>query len=334
MSGIPQKARLGTMRYIALEEAFSIPELDARQSGPPLGIRLSRSYAEEVGRKLSDFTEFRLPEMDASGIDIQVLSLTVPGLQLDLDPTTATDNARFANDYLAKVVANHPSRFAGFAALPLQDPDAAVEELARCVGELGFCGALVNDHTQGRYLDHPSYDALWGELARLNVPLYLHPGSVPVDRWHVIDGRPEIYGATWSWGAETGGHALRVVYSGVFDRHPDARLILGHMGEFLPFQLTRLDSRYLTLETDRPLRRMPSQYFGPNVLLTTSGVFSPPALTGAVLAVGADAVMFSVDYPYESSQAAVDAFERTTLSDSDRAKIAHGNAERILRIAS
>jgi 2,3-dihydroxybenzoate decarboxylase len=317
------------MRYIALEEAFSIPGLTDRQPSPWPGFRFSQRYIADWDRKLPDFTEYRLPEMDAVGIDIQVLSLTVPGLQAD---TSTVDDARFANDYLAQVVAGHPDRFRGFAALPMQDPKSAAEELHRCVRQLGFCGALVNDHFQGHYLDEPQYDEVWAALEELSVPLYLHPGAPPADHWKVLGGRPELYGATWSWVAETGGHALRIIYGAVFDRHPEATLILGHMGEFLPFMRSRLDSRYLTLDVEAPLRRMPSAYIGSNVLVTTSGVFSPAALTGAVLEIGADAVMFSVDYPYESSYQAVAGFERTTLSDSDRDKIAHGNAERVLRI--
>ncbi len=165
-----------------------------------------------------------------------MLSLTVPGLQADVDPATARDDARFANDYLAKVVAGHPDRFRGFAALPMQDPQAAAAELGRCVRELGFCGALVNDHLQGHYLDEPRYDEVWAALEELSVPLYLHPGAPPA------------------------------------------------------------------------------------------------ALTGAVLEIGADAIMFSVDYPYESSHQAVAGLERTTLTATDRDKIAHGNAERLLRL--
>jgi 2,3-dihydroxybenzoate decarboxylase len=318
------------MKYVALEEAFSIAGL-----GDPMQHKLLRAkpdYAEQWQRKLADFTEYRLPEMDAAGIDIQVLSLTVPGLQVDIDATTARDRARSANDFLAQVISAHPTRFRGFAALPLQDMDAAVRELDRCVSELGFCGALVNDHLQGNYLDEPQYDPLWSALESMGVPLYLHPGAPPADRWRVLDGHPELYGATWSWGAEVAGHALRILFGGVFDRHPSATLILGHMGEFLPYQRSRLDSRYRTVETDRRLQRPPSAYIGTNIVFTNTGVFSPAALTGAVLEVGADAVMFSVDYPYESSLEAVDAFERTTLSAPDREKIAHANAERILRI--
>lgn len=317
------------MKYIALEEAFSIPGL--ADPMPQLSSRTT-SYAEDWLRKLPDFTEYRLPEMDAAGIDIQVLSLTVPGLQADIDVDTARENARRANDYLAQVVSEHPSRFRGFAALPLQDPGAGAAELNRCVTELGFCGALVNDHFGGHYLDEPTYEPLWEALESLGVPLYLHPGAPPADHWHVLSGHPELYGSMWSWAAEVSGHALRMLFSGVFDRHPSATMILGHMGEFLPFQRSRLDSRYATVETGYRLQRPPSAYLGTNIVFTTSGVFSPAALVGGVLEVGADAMMFSVDYPYESSWAAVEGFERTTLSAADREKIAHANAERILKI--
>ncbi len=317
------------MKYIALEEAFSVPGI--ADPMPQLSVRAT-PYAEQWLRKLPDFTEYRLPEMDATGIDIQVLSLTVPGLQVDVDADTARNNGRRANDYLAEVVHEHPTRFRGFAALPLQDPNAAVAELNRCVAELGFCGALVNDRLGGHYLDEPMYEPLWEALGSLGVPLYLHPGAPPADRWQVLSGHPELYGAMWSWAAEVAGHALRILCSGVFDRHPSATLILGHMGEFLPYQRSRLDSRYATTNPDYRLQRPPSAYLGTNIVFTTSGVFSPAALAGAVLEVGADAIMFSVDYPYESSREAVDGFERTTLSPTDRAKIAHGNAERILKI--
>jgi len=326
------------MRYIALEEAFFIAELAERQpmsDSERLMQLMKPEYVEQFVRRLIDFTEYRLPEMDDVGIDIQVLSLTVPGLQVDIDAERARDNARFANGYLAKIVAQHPDRFRGFAALPLQDPAAAAVELERAVTQDGFCGALVNDCLRGpggRYLDAPTYDELWSAVESLGVPLYLHPGAPPADHWRVIDGRPELYGATWSWAAEVGGHALRILFGGVFDRHPGATMILGHMGEFLPFQRSRLDSRYAITATTTALKRAPSAYLGTNIVFTNSGVFSPAVMLAAVLEVGADAVMFSVDYPYESSHEAVKGFERTTLSAADREKIAHGNAERLLRI--
>ena len=210
-----------------------------------------------------------------------MLSLTVPGLQADIDAPAARDDARFANDYLAKVVAGHPDRFRGFAALPMQDPQAAAAELGRCVRELGFCGALVNDHLQGHYLDD-----------RSTMRCGRHWKNCPCRCTCILVRRPPITGRcstavpsctapTWSWAAETGGHALRIIYGGVFDRHPGATLIPGHMGEFLPFMRSRLDSRYLTLDPEVPLQRMPSAYIGSNVVITTSGVFSPAALTGA-----------------------------------------------------
>jgi 2,3-dihydroxybenzoate decarboxylase len=324
------------MRYIALEEAFFIPELaDLQPAHQQLMRLLQPEFAERYERRLPDFTEYRLAEMDEAGIDLQVLSLTSPGLQVDLDADKARTNARLANDYLAKIIAQHPDRFRGFAALPLQDPAAAAVELERAVTQDGLCGGLVNDCISGpggRYLDAPEYDELWSAVESLGLPLYLHPGAPPADRWRVIDGRPELYGATWSWAAEVSGHALRLVFGGVFDRHPGATLILGHMGEFLPFQRSRLDSRYATIATATPLQRAPSAYLGTNVVFTNSGVFSPAVMLGAVLEVGADALMFSVDYPYESSHEAVQGFERTTLSAADRDKIAHGNAERLLRI--
>ena len=328
------------MRYIALEEAFSAPgaaqfvapgsnQRRPRNAGP---ARFNMDVVQEYKRKLPDFAEYRIPEMDKYGIDIQVLSLTAPGVQAEADPRAAVENAVNANDFLAEIIAQYPTRFRGFAALPMQDPQVAAGELRRCVEELGFCGALVNDHTQGHYLDEPQYEVFWSALESVGRPLYIHPGSVPLDDWHVKRGYPQMTGAGWSWGAETGGHALRLVYGGVFDRHPDATVILGHMGEFLPFQRSRLDSRYRTLEFDHPLERKPSEYIGTNIVLTNSGVFSPATLKGAVMEVGADAVMFSVDYPYESTAEAVEGFERTELSDIDRAKIAYQNAERILKL--
>lgn len=170
----------------------------------------------------------------------------------------ARDNARRANDYLAEVVSEHPTRFRGFAALPLQDPAAASAELNRCVNELGFCAALVNDHLGGHYLDEPQYEPVWEALESLDVRVYLHPGPPPTDHWHVLSGHPELYGAMWSWAAEVSGHALRILCSGVFDRHPAATLFLGHLGEFLPYQRSRLDSRYQTTNTDYRLQRPPS----------------------------------------------------------------------------
>jgi 2,3-dihydroxybenzoate decarboxylase len=262
-----------------------------------------------------------------------VLSHTVPGIQQDLEPGPAAELARTANDYLAEVVSQHPTRFAGLAALPLQDPAAAVAELTRSVQQLGFGGALVNDYIGGHYLDEPQFDELWAALESLRVPLYLHPGIPPTEPWALLGGHPELSGALWSWAATAGGHAMRIVMGGVFDRHPGATLILGHMGEFLPFQTSRFDSRYATLNPAHPLQRQPSEYFGANVVITTTGVFDPAVLRAAIDTLGADAVMFSVDYPFESSQQSVDLIERTALTGEEHEKVAHANADRLLRLS-
>jgi 2,3-dihydroxybenzoate decarboxylase len=315
------------MRLIALEEAFAIPELSAKQRFGPNPT--DPKWLAEWGRQMVDFTEERLPDMDKYGVDVQVLSLTVPGIQAITDTAEAVADARMSNDYLADVIAAHPDRFAGFAAVPLQDPQAAVGELDRAVNQLGFRGALVNDHTNGHYYDEPQFDVFWAKLEELNVPLYIHPGGTPADVWHVLQDRIELVGPLWTWGAETAGHALRLVFGGVFDRHPGAKLILGHMGEFLPFQLSRIDSRYAR-QRDRTLRRQPSEYFGDNIHATVSGVWSHAALSGAIQAIGADAIMFAVDYPFEFTADAVGFFSSALLDDEDRAKISHRNAERLL----
>lgn len=320
-------------RYIAVEEAFTIPELAARQPKIQARIRNKPSFAREWALMLPDIANYRIPEMDAHGVDIQVLSLSVPGIQIDSEKEMAVANAEFANNYLADVIDRHPDRFRGFAALPLQDPARAIIELERCVANIGFCGALVNDHTRGAYLDHPDFDDVWSALEELDVPLYIHPGSNPLDDWAVMSNRPEMYGASWSWQAEVGGHAMRLIYGGIFDRHPKATLILGHLGEFLPFQQSRFDSRYQTLSVQFPLQHAPSEYFKRNIKITTSGILAPQAIEAAVNVIGADSIMFAVDYPYERTSEAVAALDTSTLSDSDKNKIAHENARRVLRLA-
>jgi len=239
--------------------------------------------------------------------------------------------AREWNDGASEAHTAYPDRFVVCATLPMQDPKAAATELTRAVQQLGFKGALVNGHTQGRYYDDRAYDELWDRLQALDVPLYLHPidfPSVPVS----FEGHAELNGATWGWGVETATHALRLLFGGVFDRFPRLKVILGHMGEGLPFQRWRFDSRFAAYPHGLTLQRAPSEYIGRNIVITTSGVCSPAALAGAIAEMGAEAVMFSVDYPYESTAVAADFIEAAPLDERTRALVCHGNAERLLKL--
>lgn len=323
-------------KYIALEEAVTVrgnPGFAERHGSPwaAFGSRRNAGLVADWAKRLPDIEAFRIPEMDKAGVALQVLSLSIPGIRFDCPPAAARDDAKFANDYLAGVCQHFPGRFRAFAVLPMQDPAAAAAELARCVQDLGMLGALVNDCLGGTYLDDPRYDEVWAAAEELRVPLYLHPGAPPADNWKILEGQPHLYGPAWSWAAETAGHALRVIYGGTFDRHPGAVMILGHMGEGIPCQLYRLDATHGRQQLHCPALR-PSEYFGRNVLITTSGVFDDAALAAAVMKLGADSIMFSVDYPYEDSGKAVGWLEAAPLKDAEREAIAHGNAEKLLRL--
>ena len=315
---------------IALEEHFAIPEYN--HTRPPF---LGQALWEQVQRRIVDFTEIRLPEMDRHGIDYAVISLTSPGVQGETDPGGAVERARRANDVLAEAVAAHPDRFGGFAAVALQDVDAAVAEVTRAVTELGFHGVLVNswtdqaDGTVG-HLDEPRFDPFWARLEELAVPLYLHPRQLPADQREVIAGRPELAGPVWEFATDCSASALRLIISGLFDRRPGLQLLLGHLGEGLPYDIWRIENR-LRLAGDQPhLQRPISTYLRENVHLTTSGHFSSPSLRAAIDTVGVDRVMFSVDYPYESTEQAATWFDGLDLDDSTRAALAADNAVRLL----
>ena len=320
------------MRKIALEEHFVTEALAGY--GAATATIAQPDVWREASRRLLDLTGERLEEMDRAGVDVAVLSLNSPGIQAETDSGVAADGAARVNDFLAEVIDANPMRFAGFAALPLQDPQAASKELDRAVTELGLKGALVNAHTLGVYLDDPSLRVVWEAAERLDVPLYLHPGN-GYDAAHVLSGHPELIGPMWSWGTDTSTHALRLIFSGVFDDFPNAKLLLGHMGEGLPYVLWRLDSRWAFHNHHGvELRRgNPSEYLRANVYITTSGVCSDPPLVCAVSAMGADHVLFGTDYPFEDMSTATQFLDHATLTDSDRAAIAHVNAESLLRIA-
>lgn len=319
------------MRTIGLEEHFVTPDLAAYGAGSA-SIAQPAAWAE-ASRRLLDLTEERLPAMDTAGLDVQVLSLNSPGIQAEKDPAVAVRHATAVNDLLAATIAENPTRFAGFAALPLQDPQAAAKELERAVTQLGLKGALVNAHTQGRYLDDPTLRVVWEQAAGLDVPLYLHPAN-GADTAHVLSGHPEMVGPMWSWGTDTASHVLRLIFGGVFDDFPDAKLLLGHMGEGLPYVMWRLDSRwgFHNHHGVELARGNPSGYLRHNLYITTSGVCDAPPLLCALLALGSDRILFGTDYPFEEMAVATEFLRTAPISEADRHKIASGNAEALLRL--
>nr|WP_315597152.1 amidohydrolase family protein [uncultured Cupriavidus sp.] len=320
---------MARVKKIALEEHFMTPGFQAYSKG--FTQLIDPEVFADIGRRLADFDELRLGEMDRAGIDMVVLSQTGPGVQGESDTELAITRSRTSNDFLAEQVSRHPTRYAGFAALPMQDPVQAAKELERTVLDLGFKGALVNGHTLGRYYDDLAYDVFWERMQALDVPLYLHPTDAAVQPT-VFAGHPELTGAVWGWGVETASHALRLLFGGVFDRFPRLKLILGHMGEGLPYLRWRFDSRFPVYSQGIRLDRAPSEYIGSNIVITTSGVCSHGALAGAIAEMGAEAVMFSVDYPYESTEVAARFIETAPLDETTRALVCHGNAQRILKL--
>ncbi len=317
------------MRKIALEEHFTRPEMSAYAWYA--GSSRSSPVFERFQERLLEFGELRLEAMDQAGIDLAVLSMTTPGVQAEPDTNVAIKRARIENDFLAREITKHPTRYAGFAHLPLQDAKAAADELSRCVEQLEFKGAMVNGHTNGRYLDDRSYDPFWERVEALGVPIYLHPRDT-FDAPHMFSGHRELLGATWSWTVETATHALRLVFGGVFDRYPKASLILGHMGETLPYLLWRLDSRWRVQAGSEPIERAPSDIIRDNIFVTTTGVCSHASLLCALSALGEERVMFSVDYPYEDCEVAAKFIESAPISDDVRAKVCNGTARRVLRL--
>jgi predicted TIM-barrel fold metal-dependent hydrolase len=284
---------------------------------------------------LADIGEQRLADMDAAGIDVQVLSHTVPGAEAP-EPGQAARAAAEVNDALAATIGAHPDRFAGFATLPMQDPEQAAVELERAVRDLGLCGTMINGMTVGEFLDAPQFLPVLECAQDLDVPVYLHPAlpPEPVAKAYYSGLEPEVGGllamAGWGWHAETALHTLRLIVSGVFDRLPRLQLIIGHMGEMIPFALDRID-RALTPVTPQ-LRQPIPDYFQTNIHITTSGYTAIAPLQCALSVLGADRILFSVDYPYLSNQAARTLLDTAPLSSADREKIAHGNADRVLHL--
>jgi predicted TIM-barrel fold metal-dependent hydrolase len=329
------------MRIVALEEHYTVPGLVA---GIDPGAIARRGFpgpdfvwAQTTKRaELADLGAARLADMDASGITVQVLSVAGPGADL-VPGQQGIDLARAYNDALAEATSRHPSRFRGFAHLPLLTPDAAADELERTVKDLGFHGVLVNGATGGRFLDAPEFDPVLAKAEQLDVPIYLHPG-IPTEpvRAAYFDGLPGNFSFTmalsaWGWHADTAIHTLRLVLSGALDRHPGLKIVIGHMGEALPFMLDRIDET-TALTAKSFLRRSVRQTILDQVWITTSGFFTMVPFVAALMSFGVDRIMFSVDYPFASNTRARAFLDSLPVSLADREKIAHGNADRLLKL--
>jgi len=328
------------MRVIALEEHFTAPsivgridrELVQKRGYRPRRVKPGGTNPMELAAEIGDR---RLQLMDEAGITMQVLSSTGPGPDL-VAGADGIAMAREMNDYLAQAVAKRPDRFAGFAVLPMASPEACADELTRCVREHGFLGALINGTTDGRFLDHPSYDGLLAQAEALDVPIYIHPHLAPeAVREAYYTGLDQGAGrvleaAGWGWHSETAIHVLRTVLAGTLDKHRKLRLIIGHMGEMLPMMLARADEVFAA--DIEHLQRPISRTILEQVWLTTSGIFTEPPFLAALLTFGVDRIMFSVDFPYAPNMKGREFLDRISLSPDDMAKLTYRNAEAVLKL--
>jgi 2,3-dihydroxybenzoate decarboxylase len=320
---------------IGLEEHFAIPETLADS-----GVFLPERIWPELSCRLLDIQKERIAAMDQHGMEMMVLSLNAPTVQGIADPKHACEIARRANDLLAGEVARRPDRFAALAALPMQDVELAVRELERCVKELGFCGALANGFSQrpdpnaANYYDTPDYWPFWETVERLDVPFYLHPRN-PLPAWaQIYRGHEWLLGPTWAFGVEAATHALRLMGSGLFDRCPRLNVILGHLGEGLPYSMWRVDNRNNWSKAPHkcPAKKPMGEYFHANFHLTTAGNFRSQTLIDAMLEIGSDRIMFSTDYPFEAVGDAATWFDAAPISEPDRVKIGRQNAIRLFKL--
>ncbi len=328
------------MRVVALEEHFSIPSLVKKIDPAVIAKRGFKARKQAPGKPglnelLAEIGEVRLKSMDEAGVAVQVLSPGGPGPDLVPGPDGAA-LARAVNDQLAAACAKHPTRFVGFATLPMATPDACADELRRCVKELKFPGAMVNGTTDGRFLDHPSYDSLLAAAVELDVPIYIHP-HLPPPAVHEIyysglpDGADRVLAtAGWGWHSEVAIQTLRLALNGTLDKHPKLKIIIGHMGEMLPVMLARLDE-VSSLDVDH-LKRKPSRAILDQVWITTSGIFSQPPFIAALQTFGIDRIMFSIDYPFAPNVAGKKFLSQVALSPNDLEKLTHGNADALLKL--
>jgi predicted TIM-barrel fold metal-dependent hydrolase len=323
------------VRIITLEEHITTPAIvNSSSNGQGDGLA-SNPYILSLHANLLDVGEGRLADMDVAGISMQVLSISA-GLIDKMEPSAAHALARDANDVMAAAVKAHPDRFAAFATLALQEPEKAAAELERCIRRLGFKGVMVNGTINGQFLDDPKFIPFFEAAEALDVPIYLHPAPPPkpvMDAYY--SGLPGHLGfalATfgWGWHVETGLHSLRLILGGIFDRFPRLKIIIGHMGENLPFSIARAQAVFE--RTALNLKRPFSEYFHDHFYLTTSGYFTIPPFLCMLQVVGVDRIMFSVDYPFSPNAVGRKFLDNLAISSEDLEKIAHSNAEKLLKL--
>jgi gamma-resorcylate decarboxylase len=327
---------------IALEEHFSTALNNRLWDAKGEMGRNGPAYSQDIEARLIDPDRF-LADMDWYGAQRAILSLTSPGVQGVADRNAAVELARGSNDHLARVIGEHPDRFSGFAAVSLQEPREAADELERCVRGLGFKGALVNGYTNVgpgesvQYLDEEPVGQFWEQAANLGVPVYLHPREPLPSQRRAYHGYPELIGSAWGFGWETASHAVRLMLSGLFDRHPTLQVILGHLGDGLPFLAPRLQHRLDEQrdgERGSKARRRMDHYLRANFHYTTSGRFHTQQLMDMIATVGADRVLFSCDYPYEQLKDAAQWFDELTLDAGLKYQLGRGNALKLLKLDS
>lgn len=294
----------------------------------------------ELRARLLDFQERRIAEMDRHGVEMMILSLNAPAVQAIADRAKASEMAQRANDLMANEIAKKPKRFQGLAALALQDPDGACKEYERCIKDLGFRGALANGFSQVDqedncvYLDDARYRPFWALVEKHDFPFYLHPRN-PIAAWgQIYKGHEWLLGPTWAFGNETAIHALRLMGSGLYDAHPNLKMIIGHMGEGIPFSLWRIDNRnaWVKAKHKNAAQHSIRHYFEKNFWITVSGNFHTPSLVSAMMEMGSDRIMFSTDWPFENVDHASNWFDSSEISDNDKRKIGRDNAAALFKL--
>lgn len=291
----------------------------------------------DLKQNLLDVQQQRLEKMDENGIEVMILSLNAPVVQAIPNRKLAIEIAKRANDLLAEEIAKQPKRFAGFAALPMQDPDAAISELHRAIKDLGFKGVLVNGFTQVDvqdsivYYDLPQYRPFWAEVEKLDVPFYLHPRCPADSQQKAYEGHPWLLGSAWGFSVENAIHTLRLMGSGLFDEYPKLTMILGHLGEMLPANIWRTSHR-ISKEPGPMAKETFSYYLHNNFYVTTSGNFRMAPLLNAIMELGSDRIMFSSDYPFEQVSHAANWFDAIEICESERKKMGRLNAKKLFKL--